>query len=312
LVTAHTAGSAIITVTTTDGGKTATCNVSVTSAPVAVTGVTVSPTTMTLTAGGATGTVTATVLPTNAANQTVTWSSDHPEFASVNSTTGVVTPVAAGVAVIIATTADGSFTPATPCTVTVNPAPTGTNYTATYTFASVTASSGTTDPTPPPTVTGVTFGSFKAVGVGANPNAGGRFSFTGNWPAGNLDPTKYYEVTITPDAGVSLDISSIVFNEQSSAAGAKQWAVRSSVDGYAANLPASISPANSNLTANPDNSFEYTVTPPNSSQSGSKITLLGSGFIGITTPITFRFYGFNSGTGTFSLNNPLTFSGKTY
>ena len=49
----------------------------------------------------------------------------------------------------------------------------------TYDFANVTTSSGTTDPTPPPTATGVTFGSFSAAGVAPNPNAAARFSFIG-------------------------------------------------------------------------------------------------------------------------------------
>src|ERR1051326_2718625 len=57
-------------------------------------------------------------------------------------------------------------------------------FTGTYTFASVTTTSGTTDPTPPPTATGLTFGSFTAVGPHSpNPNANGRFSFV-NWPTG--------------------------------------------------------------------------------------------------------------------------------
>src|SRR5262245_20294284 len=90
-------------------------------------------------------------------------------------------------------------------------------FNGTYNFASVTTTSGLTDPTPVPTATGVTFGSFAAVGqTQANPNAGGRFSFTG-WPtgatngsdvfSGSLLATQYYQVTITPQAGYSLDIN---------------------------------------------------------------------------------------------------------
>ena len=70
-VTGVKAGEAIITVTTDDGGKTATCKVTVKAATVAVTGVTLNKTTLTLIAG-ASETLTATVAPANATNKKVT------------------------------------------------------------------------------------------------------------------------------------------------------------------------------------------------------------------------------------------------
>ena len=82
---------------------------------VAVTGVSMSPTTATVSTG-ATTTLTATVAPSNATNKTVNWTSSNTAVATV-STAGVVTGVAAGSAVITATTADGSKTAT--CTVTV-------------------------------------------------------------------------------------------------------------------------------------------------------------------------------------------------
>ena len=87
--------------------------------PVAVTGVTLDQATMTLTAGGATGTLVATVAPANATNKSVTWSSSAPAVATVAN--GVVTPVTAGTTTITVATVDGGFTAT--CTVTVNPAP---------------------------------------------------------------------------------------------------------------------------------------------------------------------------------------------
>jgi len=86
-------------------------------ANIAVSAITITPTTMALTAGGATGAITATVSPSNATNKIVTWSSSKAAVATVAG--GVVTPVAAGAAVITATTVDGSFTAT--CTVTVTP-----------------------------------------------------------------------------------------------------------------------------------------------------------------------------------------------
>ncbi len=85
------------------------------STTVAVTGVTLSASALSLTAGGATGTLTATVAPANATNKTVTWTSSNTAVATVAN--GVVTPVAAGTAVITVTTADGAKTAT--CTVTV-------------------------------------------------------------------------------------------------------------------------------------------------------------------------------------------------
>jgi hypothetical protein len=86
--------------------------------PVAVTGVTLDQPIMTLTAGGATGTLIATVAPADATNQSVNWSSTAPAVATVAN--GVVTPVTAGTTTIIVATVDGGLTAT--CTVTVNPA----------------------------------------------------------------------------------------------------------------------------------------------------------------------------------------------
>ena len=56
-----------------------------------------------LVVGGDTMTLTATVLPAEASNSTVTWASTAPTVVSVNATTGVVTALAAGTAKITAT-----------------------------------------------------------------------------------------------------------------------------------------------------------------------------------------------------------------
>ena len=82
---------------------------------VAVTGVTLNKTTATIDAGAST-TLTATVAPSNATNQNVTWKSSNTSVATVSN--GVVTGVAAGKATITVTTEDGSYKAT--CTVTVN------------------------------------------------------------------------------------------------------------------------------------------------------------------------------------------------
>ena len=74
---------------------------------VAVTGVSLNASSGELTVNGQT-TLTATVVPANATNKAVTWTSSAPAVATV--VNGVVTALKAGTAVITATTEDGGFT----------------------------------------------------------------------------------------------------------------------------------------------------------------------------------------------------------
>ena len=113
-VTAVGKGSATITVTTEDGKYTATCTVKVSPAPVAANGVTLTPDKTTLNVGEK-QTLTATVLPADATNKTVTWASSDPAVATVEN--GVVTAVGKGTATITVTTANGGYTAT--CEVTV-------------------------------------------------------------------------------------------------------------------------------------------------------------------------------------------------
>ena len=117
-VTAVKAGTATITVTTSDGGKTATCSVTVEAKKVAVTGVKLDSETLEL-IEGETGTLKATVEPADATNKTVNWTTSNAEVATVAD--GVVTAVAPGTVTIIATSVDGGKTAS--CNVTVNPKP---------------------------------------------------------------------------------------------------------------------------------------------------------------------------------------------
>ena len=112
-VTAVAPGTATITVTTADGGKTANCTVTVTQP---VTDVTLDKTTMDLFVGNG-GTLTAKVQPDNASNKTVNWTTSNAGVATVDAN-GKVTAVGAGKATITATAADGSEKKAV-CEVTV-------------------------------------------------------------------------------------------------------------------------------------------------------------------------------------------------
>jgi uncharacterized protein YjdB len=92
---------------------------------VAVTSISLSPTTATLTVGG-TQQLTPTILPSNATNKAVTYSSSNTSIATVN-TTGLITAVASGSATVTVTTQDGSKTATS--AVTVNTVAGGTYYT---------------------------------------------------------------------------------------------------------------------------------------------------------------------------------------
>lgn len=116
IVSAVGAGDAVITVTTDDGGKTATCSVNVKAAVVPVSSVALNYTELKLTEGDS-QTLTATIAPDNATNKKVTWSSNNTGVATVNQT-GVVTAVKAGTATIKVTTEDGGKVAT--CIVTVN------------------------------------------------------------------------------------------------------------------------------------------------------------------------------------------------
>jgi len=117
LVTAIAVGTTKITASC--GGKSATCEVTVTPKTVNVTGVTLDPSTISLEAGG-TISLKATIRPDNATNKTLKWSSSNNAVADVDNI-GKVTAIAVGTAVITVTTEDGNKS--AECSVTVTAPP---------------------------------------------------------------------------------------------------------------------------------------------------------------------------------------------
>ncbi len=192
-------------------------------------------------------------------------------------------------------------------------------FNATYDFALVTATSGTTDPSLVPSTTGMSFGSFSAVNPTATPpynsTGTGRFSFvsqpTGATTAidtystltGALDPTIYFQVVVTPNSGTTYSLTGITFKSQRSSTGVRTFSVRSSADNYATNLPASVTSTTASIQSG--NIFFVTSdanTATSNISAGNTITLSNTS---ITTPTTFRFYGWNSegSGGTFSIDD---------
>ena len=187
-----------------------------------------------------------------------------------------------------------------------------------YTFDSVKTTSGMIDPTPAPVGgPGITCASFMAVGTPPNSLAAFRFDFSG-WAlgstggaadtlfsgmTGSVNTAEYYEVSLTPGAGYSITEDSIKFDFDRSSAGVRTYSVRSSLDGYTANLNAVYGLPTTNVDVQAGNVFflKKDITTLQT----RNIIVLGPTFMNLVTPITFRFYGWNAeGTGgTFSIDN---------
>ncbi len=104
VVAALAAGKATVMVITEDGGKTASCEVTVTAEYNEVTGVELDITNVELMVDD-TATLTATVAPANATNKNITWVSSNENVATV--VDGVVTALAVGRTTILVITEDG-------------------------------------------------------------------------------------------------------------------------------------------------------------------------------------------------------------
>lgn len=115
IVTAIKVGTATITAKSDDGGKTATCEVTVSAKVYPVTEVTLNKTSYEMTEGDE-FTLTATVNPENATNKNVSWSSSNTSVATVDN--GKVTALTTGTATITVKTEDGNKTAT--CEITVN------------------------------------------------------------------------------------------------------------------------------------------------------------------------------------------------
>jgi uncharacterized protein YjdB len=100
------AGTATITVTTEDGGKTATCAVTTVDTVVQPSSVYLDKTSVTIYVGDQI-TLIQTILPSNSTIKTVTWSTSNASIATVVS--GIVTGIAVGTATVTVTTSNGKY-----------------------------------------------------------------------------------------------------------------------------------------------------------------------------------------------------------
>jgi len=191
-----------------------------------------------------------------------------------------------------------------------------------YPFSAATGSSGTTDPTPSPTAIGITSGSWTANGLSANPTTTNVWAFTG-WPTGatnadnsnftgSLTPTQNFEITLTPQNGYGVTITNITFYTTRSGTGPRHWAVRSNKDGYAANLPASISlisPTSSGsvITVQGGDTFFWSDDAKSSSAwyNNCMVNCTGPSFSVQTSPFIFRVHAWNAegGAGSYRIDS---------
>jgi uncharacterized protein YjdB len=108
-------GTTIVRVTTNDGGYTAEVIVSVVAQTFQVTGISITPSEVEIFVGQQLQII-AEILPTNATNQSILWSSEDSTIATVN-TKGAILGEQVGTTVITATTEDGNFVAQTVITV---------------------------------------------------------------------------------------------------------------------------------------------------------------------------------------------------
>jgi uncharacterized protein YjdB len=105
VVTAIAVGEVTITAVTTDGAFEAVASATV--LPISVTGLTIEPSALKILLGS-TGSLTANVVPENATNKAITWTSDDTSIATIDEN-GLVTGVSIGNVIITGTSNDGSY-----------------------------------------------------------------------------------------------------------------------------------------------------------------------------------------------------------
>jgi len=182
-----------------------------------------------------------------------------------------------------------------------------------YDFDAVTTTSGTNDPTvlvnATDTVADVArirtqMRAFSATGVSTNSTAAERFAFSG-WDQGpvdgevdfaflpgSLNGTKYYSFRMDPSITDLLTVDSIGFRVKRNATGIRTFAVRSSADNFATNLPIR-SGGNPNISIKPGNIAFYNTDV--TTEVATMVVDPGAvGYLNLIAPITFRLYAWNA------------------
>jgi hypothetical protein len=107
-----------------------------------------------------------------------------------------------------------------------------------------------------------------------------------------------------------VTLTNISFKAQRSGTGIRSYAVRSSASSFASNLPASVV-SSTNISIQGSNEFFWVDDNATTGKIGSEINLSGASYTSFSSPMTFKFYGWNAEAsgGTFSIDS-VTFSGS--
>lgn len=142
----------------------------------------------------------------------------------------------------------------------------------------------------PYTIGQFTAANISATGIGrtgldAN-NAANQYRATGWEESNTIDPAnKFFSLQLAADTGFAIDFENLIYVSDATGSGPNQFAIRSSIDGFAANI------------ATPD-------------ESGGTIDLTGAQFQGVSGDVEFRIYGVgaNNSSGQFGVHE-FTFNG---
>jgi uncharacterized protein YjdB/endo-1,4-beta-D-glucanase Y len=214
LVTAVAIGGPVAITATSTSAPTIKGTASITVIKTAVTGITVTPTPLSIILGNQ-GTLTAVIAPTTATIKTVNWVSSNNAIATVTSG-GIVTSVAVGTCTVTATSSDNTaisqiipvtITPVLPTSITVTPATTPSLYVGgTVTLKAAVAPSTTTDNSVTWTSSNTTIASVDAnTGIVTGNTIGGPVTITATSVAlGTITGTATVTVVKTPVTGITI------------------------------------------------------------------------------------------------------------
>jgi len=184
-----------------------------------------------------------------------------------------------------------------------------------YNFDAVNSSTGTTDPSSAPAVSGANFGSFSAIGVAANSDSSGMFSFSG-WDTGapdnattysaltgSINTGKYYEFTVSAEEYAKIvTVTGLSFSVRRSLNGPRTFSVRSSINNFGNNL-SSVASTDTIITGQATNILFF--AKDRDSIVTRTLTFSSSALTNITSEVTFRIYAWNAedANGSFSIDN---------
>lgn len=91
----------------------------------------------------------------------------------------------------------------------------------------------TSDGSPSGVNTNITAGNFTSAGVGLLTFGASGASANGWTTSANIDLTDYFEITISPNSGYTINVSAVNFGERRSGTGIRNYQVRWSIDNFA-------------------------------------------------------------------------------